>query len=279
MGFLGAAWNKYGRANLQGCLDNNVEYSLLTPPSHNGNHNGHDFQSAEEHKFQGESSSTSHTPTTNLARSQGFLQIIRWILSRIALFLPSFLYTPKDKPPRKLHKTSYLDGLRGVAALFVVFHHYSIVFTVSAQKGFHHDQEIAPEGSEPIPIQEDNWILLFPLIRVIHSGRFMVAIFFVISGYVLSYRGLKLAREGKGNKLLDSLGSSVFRRWLRLHLPVIASTFLAFLLTRAGAYTELDPNLYPRAVGMSPVPEKEGTLTQQFWGESFNLRISIIPWC
>jgi peptidoglycan/LPS O-acetylase OafA/YrhL len=141
-----------------------------------------------------------------------------------------------------------MDGLRGVAALFVVFHHYAIVFTVSSQKGFHHDQEIAAEGQEPIPPQEDNWILLFPLIRVIHSGRFMVAIFFVISGYVLSYRGLKLAREGKANKLLDSLGSSVFRRWLRLHLPVIASTFLAFLLTRAGAYTELDEVAWPRAV-------------------------------
>jgi len=105
----------------------------------------------------------------------------------------------------------------------------------------------------------------------------MVAIFFVISGYVLSYKGLKLAREGKGGKLLDSLGSSVFRRWLRLHLPVIASTFLAFLLTRTGAYTELDNEKWPRAVGMSPVPKREGTFMQQFWGKPPNVRV-IIHW-
>src|ERR1700709_2610994 len=81
-----------------------------------------------------------------------------------------------------------------------------------------------------------------PILRVIHSGRFMVIIFFVISGYVLSYRGLQLAREGKTVQLLESLSSSVFRRWLRLHLPVIISTFVAFLLARNGFWINLTPD-------------------------------------
>jgi peptidoglycan/LPS O-acetylase OafA/YrhL len=85
-------------------------------------------------------------------------------------------------------------------------------------------------------------LFLVPILRIIHSGRFMVVIFFVISGYVLSYRGLQLAREGKTEKLLESLSSSVFRRWLRLHLPVTVSTFIAFLLARGGYWINLTPD-------------------------------------
>ena len=67
----------------------------------------------------------------------------------------------------------------------------------------------------------------------------MVVIFFVISGYVLSYRSLKLARQGKQVELLDSLASSVFRRWLRLHLPVAASCLLAFIFARLDLWNRM----------------------------------------
>jgi hypothetical protein len=40
--------------------------------------------------------------------------------------LPSFIRPSVRRAPRKLFATSYLDGLRGVAALFVVIHHYSL---------------------------------------------------------------------------------------------------------------------------------------------------------
>jgi peptidoglycan/LPS O-acetylase OafA/YrhL len=53
-----------------------------------------------------------------------------------------------------------------------------------------------------------------------------VAIFFVISGYVLSLKPLTLLREGELVKLGDSLSSSLFRRWPRLYLPLIVTTFI-----------------------------------------------------
>ena len=196
-----------------------------------------------------------------LSVSINLVEVQRHCKPFLLFVLPSFLRTRANKTPRKLYPTSYLDGLRGVAALFVVIHHYAYTFTASSLQGWH----AGPEGSH-------NWFFQLPLIRVVHSGRFMVAIFFVISGYVLSYRSLKLAREGKPAELLDSLASSVFRRWLRLHLPVIVSTFIAFLAARANFWTDMhagwehDPlgtYLYPKPVAL---PTRQGTLVEQLWG-------------
>lgn len=149
------------------------------------------------------------------------LQILR-------VFLPSFLIP--SKTPRKQYPTSYLDGLRGVAALFVAFGHYAIVFFPALLNGWH-------SGSEGT----NTSVFQLPMIRIIHSGRFMVSVFFVISGFVLSYRSLTLSSRRQTEKLLESLSSSVFRRWLRLMLPAMAPTFMAFLLTRANVFHEPPP--------------------------------------
>lgn len=186
--------------------------------------------------------------------------IWRLVVVLLLAIVPSFFRTRSK--PRKLYPTSYLDGLRGVAALFVVFHHYAINFTTTAQDGWHTGEP----GSH-------DWFFLFPLVRVIHSGRFMVILFFNISGYVLSLQGLKLIRSGDKEKLLDSLASSVFRRWIRLHIPVIASTFIAFLLARGAVWTLLPgqwDHLDTERIGTrsQPLPYPEGTFVEQFWGKN-----------
>lgn len=195
------------------------------------------------------------------AVSINLVEIQRLSKPYLLFLLPSFVCTRSNKSSRKLYPTSYLDGLRGVAALFVVIHHYSYTFTASSLQGWH----AAKDGNH-------NWFFQLPIIRVVHSGRFMVAIFFAISGYVLSHRSLKLAREGKPVELLDSLASSVFRRWLRLHLPVIASTFIAFLLARANVWTDMPPGWEHSPTGTymyakpALLPGSQGTFIEQLWG-------------
>ena len=53
-----------------------------------------------------------------------------------------------------------------------------------------------------------------------------MAVFFVISGYVLSAKPLALIYSGDFVKLGDNLCSALFRRWMRLHLPVIVVSFV-----------------------------------------------------
>lgn len=142
----------------------------------------------------------------------------------LSLLRPSFLGRHQIKKPRRLHATSYLDGLRGVAALFVVFNHYVSQFFPGLQHGWRND-----DGGDG----NNAWLIQMPVLRVVYSGRYMVTIFFVISGYVLSHKALGLARQRQFAPLLKSLSSSVFRRWLRLMLPALTSSFIGFLLVRA----------------------------------------------
>jgi len=78
----------------------------------------------------------------------------------------------------------------------------------------------------------------------------MVPIFFVISGFVLSFKSLKLAHAHNYAAMHTTLSSSVFRRALRLFLPCVASTFLVMITI----WYELQGG-----------NGKEPTLYKQFW--------------
>jgi len=176
--------------------------------------------------------------------------------------LPSFIFPRKN--PRRLFPTSYLDGLRGVAAFCVAIYHYGACYTASSKIGY---------GAERGAPGKYEWVLLLPIIRVVHAGRLMVVIFFTISGYVLSYRSLQLARLGKNTEVLNSLASSVFRRWLRLHLPVVASIFLAFMLGRWNLWTYM-PEWWEHDASGSylhghsvPLPSRQGSFFSQLGGK------------
>jgi peptidoglycan/LPS O-acetylase OafA/YrhL len=66
-----------------------------------------------------------------------------------------------------------------------------------------------------------------PGVRTFFSGgHYAVTIFFVISGYVLSTKPMSLIHAGEHLKLSENLTSALFRRWLRLFIPVICTTWL-----------------------------------------------------
>lgn len=154
------------------------------------------------------------------------------VLSYILALLPSFLLPLfGQSTPRKLHPTSYLDGLRGFAALFVVFDHIKLQWPgrfASMDLGFH---------STPDPSQS-SLLIQFPIVRILYNGQGMVAIFFVVSGYALSYKPLKLIRKRDSAALLDSMASMIFRRHMRLYLPLIFTTFIAMCLGYLGAFPD-----------------------------------------
>ncbi|KAK0113303.1 hypothetical protein ONS95_014995 [Cadophora gregata] len=121
----------------------------------------------------------------------------------------------------KIKPTSWLDGVRGIAALEVyVFHTISCWHTIFP--AWH---------AEP----DQTNILQLPALRTFFdSGGASVCVFFVLSGYVLTYRSLRWIRAGSRQLVYPSVASSMFRRGFRLYLPPILLTFCEMIATRFG---------------------------------------------
>ncbi|KAI0467121.1 acyltransferase family-domain-containing protein [Xylaria cf. heliscus] len=124
--------------------------------------------------------------------------------------------------PAKPHATSYLDGLRGLAVLIVCICHYTEVNHAELTPWY----GVSPNAAPPL---EPSWIQL-PFLRVLFSGRPMVHVFFVISGFALSLQALAAVRTRRH----PILASPALRRLVRLCGPPVVSMTLILLLGRAG---------------------------------------------
>lgn len=121
-------------------------------------------------------------------------------------------------PAKAKRDTAYLDGLRGFAALLVYSLHHQVWGHSGTQGEFILENAFGWEGQY--------YFVCFPGIRILFSGgHFAVAIFFVISGYVLALGPLRNLHAGDAASLAKRTGSALFRRWFRLFIPVLATTF------------------------------------------------------
>jgi peptidoglycan/LPS O-acetylase OafA/YrhL len=156
-----------------------------------------------------------------------FLSLGKRLLQRMAFgLLPSFVQQrirPGPTKVQRLHPTSYLDGLRGVASFIVFMGHY----TEENLGWYTEPYGLYEDGARSSPLQ-------LPLVRVLYSARPMVHIFFIISGYVLSYKPLKQIHAQQFSALTTTLSSSVFRRALRLFLPSFVTLFMMAIALYCG---------------------------------------------
>ena len=145
-------------------------------------------------------------------------------LSLGIFLLPSFVRFRKKectRLDRKIHPTDYLDGIRGVAAFSVFLCHTFSMYYPRVLLGWNGTTQ--------------NLFFQLPLIRYFISGHPMVATFFVVSGFSISYSPLKRIGSKDFEGFSTSLASSVFRRHLRLFLPCAVVSFSSMLFVYTGA--------------------------------------------
>lgn len=194
------------------------------------------------------------------------------LFAKLAIALtPSFLQhwvggqAPGDT---RLHGIAALDGVRGWACLLVFNFHFLFTYTwkVAVGWGF---------------AGENFGILHLPIIRLLISGHIMVAIFFVLSGYVLSYKPLKLIRSRSWDQVFTTLASSTFRRGLRLYIPSIIGIFLVFLAVRAGVY-DYSHTVINRGETILGTNEQHPPLMKSFWRQFWDWYLTVVhlidPW-
>jgi hypothetical protein len=111
-------------------------------------------------------------------------------------------------PP--LHSTSWMNGLRALAAIAISTYHILSAFIVMDDRG---------------PLEA-------------------LCLFFILGGYGASRRPLELMMTpGAQNQVLQALSTSIFRRWFRLYVPTLAALLLTTLCAYFGAFEALRPLL------------------------------------
>lgn len=140
----------------------------------------------------------------------------------LTCLLPSFLHPSTGNPVRRASKTAWLDGLRGVAAFIVVWHHSSLVYF--------------PWSIHDAWTPDSGLFIQLPIVRLALAGIPAVCVFFVISGYAISLRLLRLSHLGRPTEFADALSSSLFRRHPRLFMPAAFVMLLTALMSYMGAF-------------------------------------------
>lgn len=107
-------------------------------------------------------------------------------------------------PPLKTGRIAAFDGLRGIAAAIVVLFHYLCM--------------LHPTWA-PMMAETAHWLSHTPL-HILWNGRFAVAVFFVLSGFVMA-----AAAERHRNAVM----ASSVARYLRLALPATISCLLGWM--------------------------------------------------
>lgn len=158
--------------------------------------------------------------TSEKNKHQSWYHAIRSWISAATLATQRFRLPYTKRHSTRLRPTAYLDGMRGCAAVLVyILHnegwaHTSLKSDAIFENGFGYNKQY--------------YFACLPGIRLLFSGgHFSVAIFFVVSGYVLSLKPLQLLLvKGEQAQATNALASALFRRWIRLFMPLIVTSFI-----------------------------------------------------
>jgi peptidoglycan/LPS O-acetylase OafA/YrhL len=149
-----------------------------------------------------------------------------------AAALPEMSVDTPPKPP----DIRFLDGLRGLAAVFVLIHHASFLLIRGSLVQLQSFGHVTPARLHPTFYR---WLNL--TLDPFRYGHVAVVFFFVLSGFVIH---LRYAREMRNNPLGARFGwpGFVWRRVRRLYPPLLLAIGLTSLLYAIGSH--LSPTLY-----------------------------------
>lgn len=122
-----------------------------------------------------------------------------------------------------------------------------------------------------------NYVIQMPIIRLLIAGAPHVKIFFVISGYALSYKPLKLAHAARYGEWGSAMSSSVFRRWPRLFMPAVIILFIGTMFAYNGYFGDEEDKWNDGAAVAARPPPIKGELWEQLSDLWANILKSIDP--
>ena len=116
--------------------------------------------------------------------------------------------------------TKFLDGLRGIAAVYVLFHHARWLLTESSENRWKQNK------MEP-------WLIRNLTDNLIKYGHEAVIFFFVLSGFVIHFSVLK-SQQFNNNKV--DWKAYFIKRFNRIYPPLIFALILTIFIDYLGTY-------------------------------------------
>jgi peptidoglycan/LPS O-acetylase OafA/YrhL len=131
--------------------------------------------------------------------------------------------------------TRFLDGMRGLAAFYVLMRHVTWVPT--------------PEDAGR------RWLAVHHLLyRAFYYGHMAVIFFFVLSGFVIHLRYAKRLKDGP-EKARFGWGDFVYRRARRLYPPLLGAILLTWIVDRLGTVFSFHTFYMVSRIEFSCIPE------------------------
>lgn len=120
-------------------------------------------------------------------------------------------------------RIGYIDGLRGLACIFVLLHHFILAFYPAAMSG--------NEAVKHMEGQTELWFSQSPLAFFV-TGDLWVSVFCLVSGYVIAAKTFRMRDEREHAAFL-------IKRYPRLALPVFAVSVFVQIMLWTGAFWNL----------------------------------------
>lgn len=111
-------------------------------------------------------------------------------------------------------RITWVDGLRGVASLFIVFHHFIMGYYPAAYRG---EEAIAHLAGDVEAEFSQSPLAFFAI------GDLWVSVFCLVSGFVISYQVFHMTEAKQFSK-------SLLKRYPRLMLPVFALSAIVYVM-------------------------------------------------
>jgi peptidoglycan/LPS O-acetylase OafA/YrhL len=125
-----------------------------------------------------------------------------------------------------MQRIRFIDGLRGILALIVFFHHFILMFFPA----YYYGCNTPIEGFSVVPSVYKT--IAYSPLNLLINGNFAVIFFFVLSGYVLSVKYFQQFNA-------SSLAADIFKRYFRLAIPIFGSCLLVYLAHRLSLFHQM----------------------------------------
>ena len=131
---------------------------------------------------------------------------------------------------KEKNRIEWLDGFKGIACVLIFIHHFLLAFFPSVHYG---EAAVSHGNGVDVALAQSPFSVLV-------NGNFLVALFCMISGVVISLQVMNLKNK-------NDLADVTVKRYFRLMLPLLPVGVLVFVLLRFGMFTNLESVLYTQS--------------------------------